>query len=82
MTACEAMLEVGAPIKNGYRRIETIIKIEPYRGRYVEHFDCVLTITNPSTRSRTSRMAYHSSMYVQDKPDERDYELAKAEAGR
>ena len=76
------MLEVGAKIKNGYRRIETILKIEPYTGKYPQWFDCVITITHPTTKDRTTRLAYHSSMYVQDKPDERDYELAQAELGR
>jgi hypothetical protein len=34
-----------------------VIAVAPYRGRYKEHFNCVLTLRAPTTKSGTLDMA-------------------------
>jgi hypothetical protein len=40
--------------------LATVRAVAPCRGRYPEHFDCILTLTAPETKRGTLEMAYNS----------------------
>ena len=41
--------------------MSTVLAVKSYRGKYPQHFDCVLTVTAPRTNARSIEMAFDSN---------------------